>query len=132
MCSSDSSVSIGLSSTSSFVETDIVVVVQQVLSRTSTTLLSPQLTILGFFTLHICCNNMASNASQSSNKKPLAHSISIYTANGTYLLVIKEQSPPIFILCDTYHIPKLSLNLHCVGQFCELGVNVLFTKLGVD
>ena len=35
-------------------------------------------------------------------------------------------------LNDTFHIPKLSLNLLSVGQLCELGVNLLFTNHGVD
>ena len=42
----------------------------------------------------------------------------------------------IFSLClslsDTFHIPKLSINLLSVGQLCELGVDILFTNHGVD
>ena len=39
---------------------------------------------------------------------------------------------PCLSLSDTFHIPKLSLNLLFVGQLCELGVNLLFTNHGVD
>ena len=39
---------------------------------------------------------------------------------------------PCLSLNDTFHIPKLSLNLLSVGQLCELGVNLLFTNHGVD
>ena len=35
-------------------------------------------------------------------------------------------------LSDTFHIPKLSINLFFVGQLCELGVHILFTNNGVD
>ena len=35
-------------------------------------------------------------------------------------------------LSDTFHIPKLSLNLLSVGQLCELGIDLLFTNHGVD
>ena len=35
-------------------------------------------------------------------------------------------------LNDTFHIPKLSLNLLSVGQICELGIDLLFTNHGMD
>ena len=35
-------------------------------------------------------------------------------------------------LNDTFHIPKLSLNLLSVGQLCELGIDLLFTNHGMD
>ena len=41
-------------------------------------------------------------------------------------------SSPRLSLDDTFHIPKLSLNLLSVGQFCELGIDLLFTNHGVD
>ena len=41
-------------------------------------------------------------------------------------------SSPYLSLGDTFHIPKLSLNLLSVGQLCELGVDLLFTNHGVD
>ena len=41
-------------------------------------------------------------------------------------------SSPSLSLDDTFHIPKLSLNLLSVGQLCELGVDLLFTNHGVD
>ena len=39
-------------------------------------------------------------------------------------------STPSLFLSDTFHIPKLSLNLLSVGQLCELGVDILFTNHG--
>ena len=41
-------------------------------------------------------------------------------------------SSPCLSLSDTFHIPKLSLNLLSVGQLFELGVDLLFTNHGVD
>ena len=41
-------------------------------------------------------------------------------------------SSPCLSLSDTFHIPKLSLNLLSVGQLCELGIDLLFTNHGVD
>ena len=35
-------------------------------------------------------------------------------------------------LSDTFHIPKLSLNLLSIGQLGELGIDLLFTNHGVD
>ena len=41
-------------------------------------------------------------------------------------------SSPCLSLSDTFHIPKLSINLLSIGQFCELGIDILFTNHGVD
>ena len=41
-------------------------------------------------------------------------------------------SSPCLSLSDTFHIPKLSLNLLSVGQLCELGIDLLFTNHGMD
>ena len=41
-------------------------------------------------------------------------------------------SSPYLSLSDTFHIPKLSLNVLSVGQLCELGIDLLFTNHGVD
>ena len=39
---------------------------------------------------------------------------------------------PCLSLSDTFHIPKLSLNLLSVGQLCELSTDLLFTNHDVD
>ena len=41
-------------------------------------------------------------------------------------------SSPCLSLSDTFHIPKLSINLLSVDQLCELGIDLLFTNNGVD
>ena len=62
------------------------------------------------------------------DKAPLAHPISIYTAEGTLMPVSHKGT--ISSLClsfsDTFHIPKFPLNLLSVGQLCELDVLILF------
>ena len=77
---------------------------------------------------------MTPNESQFSDKAPLEHPITIYTADGTPMPVSHKGtiSSPSLSLHDTFHIPKLSLNLLSVGQLCELGVDLLFTNHGVD
>ena len=39
---------------------------------------------------------------------------------------------PSLSLSETFHIPKLSLNLLSIDQLCELDVNILFTNHGVN
>ena len=77
---------------------------------------------------------MTPDESQIFDKPPLAHPISIYTADGTLMSVSHKGriSSPSLSLSGTFHISKLSLNLLSVGQFCELGVDILFTNHGVD
>ena len=71
---------------------------------------------------------------QFSDKEALEHPITIYTADGTPMPISYKGtiSSPYLSLSDTFHIPKLSLNLLYVGQLCELGIDLLFTNHGVD
>ena len=133
MCPSDPSVPTGPSLTSSLTTADIEAVVQQVLSRTSTALsVTPGKQPWFFDTA--CCNHMTPDESQFSVKAPLEHPITIYTADGTPMPVSHKGtiSSSCLSLSDTFHIPKLSINLLSVGQLCELGVDLLFTNHGVD
>ena len=77
---------------------------------------------------------MTFNESQFSDKTPLAYPISIYNADETSMLVSYKGtiSSLSLFLSDTFHVPKLSLNLLSVGQLYELGVDILFTNNGVD
>ena len=79
-------------------------------------------------------DHMTRNELQFSDKAPLAHPTSIYTADGTLMLVSHKGIiyTPSLSLSDTFHIPKLSFNLLSVGQLCVLGVDILFTNHGVD
>ena len=133
VCPSDPLVPLGPYLASSLTTTDIEAVIQQVLSLTSTAFF----VVLGkqsrFFDT-ACCNHMTPDESQFSDKAPLEHLITIYTANGTPMLVSHKGTitSPYLSLSNTFHIPKLSLNLLYVGQLCELGVDLLFTNHGVD
>ena len=77
---------------------------------------------------------MTPDESQFSDKATLEHPITIYIANGTPMPVSHKWtiSSPCLSLNDTFHIPKLSLNLLSVGQLYELGVDLLFTNYGED
>ena len=69
-----------------------------------------------------------------SDKAPLEHLITIYTTDGTPMPVIHKGtiSSPCLSLSDTFHIPKLSLNLLSIGQLCELDIDLLFTNHDVN
>ena len=82
VCPSDLSIPEGPSLTSSLTTVDIEAVIQQVLSRTSTTL-SVTSSKQPWFSDIACCNHMTFDESQFSNKAPLEHPITIYTADGT-------------------------------------------------
>ena len=118
---------------SSLTTVDIEVVVQQVLSCTFIALSITSGKQPWFFDT-ACYNHMTPNESQFSDKAPLKHPITIYTTNGTPILVSHKGiiSSPCLSLSDTFHIPKLSLHLLSVGQLCELGVDLLFTNHGMD
>ena len=77
---------------------------------------------------------MTPDESQFSDKAPLEHPITIYTIDGTPMPVSHKGTiySPCLSLSDTFHIPKLSLNLLFVGQLCELDIDLLFTNHGVD
>ena len=77
---------------------------------------------------------MTPNEPQFSDKASLEHPITIYTADGTPMPVSHKGtiSSPCLSLSDTFHIPKLSLNLLSIGQLCELGIDLLFINHGVD
>ena len=133
VCPSDPSVPTGPSLTSSLTTADIEAVVQQVLSCTSTALSVTSGKQSWFFDT-ACCNHMTPDESQFSDKAPLEHPITIFTADGTPMPVSHKGtiSSSCLSLSDTFHIPKLSLNLLSVGQLCELGVDLLFTNHSVD
>ena len=128
---SNQSVPIGPSLASSLTIADIEAVIQQVLFQTSTALFITLRKHSWFFDT-ACCNHMTLDESQFSNKASLAHPIYIYIVNGTPMPVSHKGtiSSPALSLNDTFHIPKLSLNLLSVGQLCELGVDLLFTNHG--
>ena len=118
---------------SSLTTADIEAVVQQVLSHTSTALSVTSSKQPWFFDT-ACCNHMTPNESQFFDKAPFEYPITIYTADGTPMPISHKGTiySPYLSLSDTFHIPKLSLNLLSIGQLCELGIDLLFTNHGVD
>ena len=82
VCPSDPSVPTGPSLASSLTIVDIEAVVQQVLCRTSTALSVTSGKQPWFFDI-ACCNHMTPDESPFSDKAPLEHPITIYTADRT-------------------------------------------------
>ena len=127
VCPSDPSVPIGPSLASSLTTADIEAVVQQILSRTSTALSITSGKQPWFFDI-ACCNHMIPDESQFSDKVPLEHPITIYTADGTPMPVSHKGtiSSPYLSLNDTFYIPKLSFKcripewVKCLGQAVRL------------
>jgi hypothetical protein len=77
---------------------------------------------------------MTPNSSIFSTKSVLPRPTTIYTANGSHLDVshIGSVSTHQLSMSDTYLVPNLSLNLLSVGQLCELGLELHFSKRGCD
>ena len=133
VCPSDPSVPTGPSLVFSLTTTDIEVVIQQFLSRTFTALFVTSSKQPWFFNTS-CYNHMTPNKSQFFDKATLEHPITIYTTDGTPMPVSHKGtiSSPCLSLSDTFHIPKLSLNLLSIGQLCELDIDLLFTNHDVN
>jgi hypothetical protein len=81
-----------------------------------------------------CYNHMTPKSSIFSKKSVLPKPTTIYTANGSHLNVshIGSISTHQLSMSDTYLMPNLSLNLLSVGQLCELGLELHFSKRGCD
>jgi hypothetical protein len=77
---------------------------------------------------------MTPNSSIFSTKSVLPRPTTIYTANGSHLDVshIGSISTHRLSISDTCLVPNLSLNLLSVGQLCELGLELHFSKRGCD
>ena len=133
VCLSDSSVPTGPSLAFSLTTADIEAIVQQVLSRTSTSLFVTSGKQPWFFNI-ACCDHMTPYESQFSNKAPLEHPITIYTVDETPMSISHKGtiSSPCLSFNDAFHIPKLSLNLLFVDPLCELGIDLLFTNYDMD
>ena len=77
---------------------------------------------------------MTPDESQFYDKASLEQLITIYIVDGTPMPNSHKGTTfsPCLSFSDTFHIPKLSLNLLYVGQLCELGIDLLFTNHGMD
>ncbi|KAL5716108.1 hypothetical protein ACHQM5_017839 [Ranunculus cassubicifolius] len=75
---------------------------------------------------------MIPDATIFSSKSPASHTSSINTADGSQLHVkqVGQISTSTVSLPNTFHVPKLTINLVSVGQLCELGLTVIFSSSG--
>ncbi len=81
-----------------------------------------------------CCNHMTPYASHFSHKTHFTPYPVIYTANSSHMYVshIGTISYLTLTIPDTYIVPKLSLTLLFVGQFCEFGLDFHFSNRGAN
>jgi hypothetical protein len=114
---------------------EIEALIHQVLSKsTLNTAMSTTPGNSSWYIDYACCNHMTPNSSLFSTKFVLPRPTTIYTANGSHLDVshIGSVSTHQLSMSDTYLVPNLSLNLLSVGQLCELGLELHFSKRGCD
>ncbi|GAV72882.1 hypothetical protein CFOL_v3_16370 [Cephalotus follicularis] len=79
-----------------------------------------------------CCNHMTSDPKLFTCKPVVHNGPTIHTANGssmhvTYTGTVQTQN---FSIPNTYLVPQLSLNLLSVGQLCDNGYDLLFSRHG--
>ncbi|KAK3021419.1 hypothetical protein RJ639_046827 [Escallonia herrerae] len=79
-----------------------------------------------------CCNYMASDPFSFVSNQHLSHYPLIHTIDGSHMPVnhVGHVSTSILSLPDTYFIPSLKLNLISVGQLCDLGFDLHFSRTG--
>lgn len=79
-----------------------------------------------------CCNHMTSNSNIFSHKHtpPFAPVIEIADGSPIHVSHVGSIFHPNIEISDTYLVLKLHLNLLFVGQFCDIGLNVLFSPSG--
>jgi hypothetical protein len=114
---------------------EIEALIHQVLSKsTLNTAMSTILANSSWYIDSTCCNHMTPNSSIFSTKFVLPRPTTIYTANGSHLNVSHTGSVSTYQLSmsNTYLMPNLSLNLLSVGELCELGLELHFSKRGCD
>jgi hypothetical protein len=115
--------------------TEIEALIHHVLSKsTLNTAMSTTPSNSSWYIDSTCCNHMTPNSSIFSTKSALPRPTTIYTANGFHLDVshIGSISTHQLSMSDTYLVPNLLLNLLSLGQLCELGLELFFSKRGCD
>lgn len=79
-----------------------------------------------------CCNHMTFNNDILHNQRSSTHNSLIKTADNSLMHIthVGDVSTDNLLLCDTFLVPQLALNLISVGQLCELGLDVCFSNSG--
>ncbi|GAV85907.1 hypothetical protein CFOL_v3_29341 [Cephalotus follicularis] len=110
---------------------DLKALLNQVMSRTGSSAMSAT-SGNTWLTDSACCNHMTSDSQLFTSKPIVHHGPTIHTANGssmhvTYTGTVKTQS---FSIPDTYLVPQLSLNLLSIGELCDNGYDLFFSRHG--
>ncbi|KAK2978854.1 hypothetical protein RJ640_010424 [Escallonia rubra] len=114
---------------------DVAEIVKQIMSNSGTPSSSALSVTLGNPSWYFdsgCCNHMISDPFSFISKQHLSHYPLIHTADGSHMHVdhVGHVSTSTVSLPDTYFIPSLKLNLISVGQLCDLGFDLHFSRTG--
>ncbi|KAK2990000.1 hypothetical protein RJ640_009738 [Escallonia rubra] len=114
---------------------DVAEIVKQIMSNSGTPSSSALSVTSGNPTWYFdsgCCNHMTSDPFSFISKQHLSHYPLIHTADGSHMPVdhVGHVSTSTLSLPDTYFIPSLKLNLISVGQLCDLGFDLHFSRTG--
>ncbi|KAH7845384.1 hypothetical protein Vadar_001385 [Vaccinium darrowii] len=116
-------------------KSDIKAIVKQVLLNSGTppsTALSMTSGSSSWFFDSACCNHMTFDSTLFSSKSSTANTRVVHRANGSHMHVSHVGSVVTTnaTLSDTYLILTLTLNLISVGQLCDLGLTITFSRTG--
>ena len=79
-----------------------------------------------------CCNHMTANNCLFKHENSVSYPYVIQTVDNSCMFVshIGGVSTSNLSLPNTFLVPKLSLNLISVGQLCDLGLDLHFSRTG--
>lgn len=116
-------------------KSDIEAIIKQVLLNSGTppsAALSMTSGSSSWFFDSACCNHMTFDSTIFSSNSSSANTHVLHTADGSHMHVshVKSVVTTNATLFDTYLIPTLTLNLISVGQLCDLGLTITFSRTG--
>ena len=109
---------------------DLQVLINQVMSRSHTTVMSAD-TLGNTWLFDTACGNyMTTNPSLFKKTLPVSNGSIITTTNGSTLKAtyIGNVDTSTLYIPDTYLVPNLAFNLISVGQLYDLGLDLHFSK----
>ena len=104
--------------------------IDQVISRSHTTAISSATSGNTWLFDTICGNHMTYDPSLFKKTLPVSNGSVITIANGSILKATHVGNVDTSTLCipDTYLVPNLAFNLISIGQLCDLGLYLHFSK----
>ena len=113
-----------------FLTDNLQVLINQIMSQSHTTAMSATTSGNTWLFDTACGNHMTVDHSLFKKTLPISNSSIITTANGSTLKSTHISNFDTSTLCipDTYLVPNLAFNLISVGQLCDLGLHLHFSK----